>query len=156
MTLDRRTLLRTLAALAALDVSRIASAAAAAAPSAADLAAFTKLSAALTGATMDDPNGTAKVLAAFDTPARRSSLRALAALVESTPPADLDAALKARKLDGLANDIVSTWYSGLAGTGKTQKVVLYLEALVWSAMPGGKPMGVCGGPTGYWAEPPTR
>lgn len=152
MTIDRRTMLRMIAALGTLD----AAGAAAAAPSAADLAAFGRLSAALTGATMDDPNGIAKVRAAFDTPARRASLRALVALVDATPAAGLDAALRARKLDGLANEIVSTWYAGVAGTGASQRVVLYLEALAWSAMPGGKPMGVCGGPTGYWADPPTR
>ena len=33
------------------------------------------------------------------------------------------------------------------------KVVLYTEAYVWSAMPYSKPMGVCGGVTGYWADP---
>ena len=152
MEIDRRTMLRMLAALATLE----SEGAMAATPSAADLAAFGRLSSVLTGATMDDPNGIAKVRAAFDTPARRASLRALVALVDATPAADLDAALKAKKLDGLANDIVSTWYSGVAGAAASQRVVLYLEALVWSAMPGGKPMGACGGPTDYWADPPVR
>jgi hypothetical protein len=154
MDAERRMLLRAVAALSAWSAAGGAAGAAAGAPADADLAAFLALSATLTGTTIDDKLSAAKVLKAFDTPASRASLRALAQLVAATPAGELDAALKSRKLDGFANDIVSTWFSGVAGTGKSQRLVLYLNALVWDAMKFSKPMGVCGGPTGYWADPP--
>jgi hypothetical protein len=57
-------------------------------------------------------------------------------------------------MEVLANDLVAAWYSGLVGAGKNAKLVLYADAYVWSAMTFSKPMGVCGGVTGYWARPP--
>jgi hypothetical protein len=154
MDAERRMLLQAVAALAAWSASGSANAAASTAPTDASLAAFLALSATLTGKPIDDKLSAAKVLGVFDTPARRASLLALARLVATTPPADLDTALKSRKLYGLANEIVSTWFSGVTGTGTSQRLVLYLNALVWDAMTFTKPMGVCGGPTGYWADPP--
>ena len=74
---------------------------------------------------------------------------ALLALAASTPASELDAAIAAKKLDKIANDLVAAWYSGMVDG----KVVLYTDALVWSAMTYSKPMGICGGVTGYWAEP---
>ncbi|HEY8242151.1 MAG TPA: sugar dehydrogenase complex small subunit [Casimicrobiaceae bacterium] len=156
---DRRALLQTLAALAAWSASAHAQVAgkavAPAEPSAADLASFSVLSAALNGVPVDDPLAAARVMRVFDTPARRASWKALATLVASTPPDELDAALKTQRLDALANEIVSTWYSGVANVAGGQQAVLYLNALMWGAMTYTKPMGVCGGPTGYWADPPS-
>ncbi len=137
---DRRTLLQALAALA-LAPSALAQST--------DAASFARLSAALTGYSQPESDAVAKVLRAFATPVRRASLRALATLVAATPAAQLDAAIAAHKLDRIADDLVAAWYSGMVDG----KVVLYAQALVWSAMKFTKPMGVCGGVTGYWAEP---
>ncbi len=120
-----------------------------------DAARFGALSAVLTGYPSADAATATKMLHAFATPARRGSLTALAALVADTPPAELDAALSARKLDTVAHELVAAWYSGIVPNGRgAQQLVLYAGALVWSAMKFTKPMGVCGGATGYWADPP--
>jgi len=141
-TFDRRTLLQAMAATGAL---ALAHGALAQSP---DAGAFGNASAALTGAPSDG-DAAARLMRAFATPGRRAPLRALMALVASTPEAGLDAAIAAHKLDKIANDLVSAWYSGVVDG----KVILYTEALVWSAMTFSKPMGVCGGVTGYWAKP---
>ncbi len=140
---DRRTLLQ---AFAALGASALAPGALAQGP---DTGAFAKTSAALTGYPQADPATAAKLMRAFATPQRASSLRALIALVASTSASELDAAIAARKLDKVANDLVAAWYSGMVDG----KVVLYTDALVWTAMAYSKPMGICGGVTGYWADP---
>ncbi len=140
----RRSVLQALAALA------IARPALAQAPRAPDAASFGTLSAAITGLPPPDASVVERMLRAFATPVRRAPLRALAALVASTPAADLDAALAARKLDTLANDLAAAWYSGVVDG----KVVLYEDALMWAAMSFTKPMGTCGGATGYWADAP--
>ena len=141
--IDRRTLLR---ALAALGASALAPGSHA---QGLDAGAFAKVAAALTGYPQPDPATAAKVMRAFATPQRLVSLRALMTLVASTPSDGLDAAISARKLDKMANDLVAAWYSGMVDG----KVVLYTEALVWTAMTYSKPMGICGGVTGYWADP---
>jgi hypothetical protein len=141
--IDRRTLLR---ALAALGASTLAPGARA---QALDARAFAGISAALTGYPQADPATAGKLMRAFATPQRAASLRALIALVASTPASELDAAIASKKLDKVANDLVAAWYSGMVDG----KVVLYTEALVWSAMAYSKPMGICGGVTGYWADP---
>src|SRR5690349_9272067 len=97
---DRRTLLQ---AFAALGASALAQGALAQAP---DAASFARTAAVLTGYPQPDPATAAKVMRAFATPQRASSLRALIALVASTPASELDAAIAARKLDKIANDLV--------------------------------------------------
>lgn len=154
MTVDRRDLLKALAGAAAAVAAGRAAPAFAQAAAAPSVAQFGKLSAALTGYPQADPATAAKMLRAFATPQRRVALAALAQAVATTPAADLDAALAARGLDGIANDLVAAWYSGIVGNGKQPSLVLYTDALVWTAMTYSKPMGVCGGPTGYWADPP--
>jgi hypothetical protein len=144
---DRRTVLHALTALAAAP----AFAQGTAAPNAAQFAA---LSAALTGYAAPDAQTAAAMQKAFATPARRTQLAALAKLVAATKPADLDAALRGAKLETLANDLVAAWYSGIVTNGSAQQLVLYTNAYVWTAMTYSKPMGVCGGVTGYWAKPP--
>ena len=141
--IDRRALLQ---AFAALGASALAPGVHA---QGVDASAFAKLSAALTGYPQADPATAAKVMRAFATPQRAASLRALMTLAASTPASDLDAAIAARKLDKVANDLVAACYSGMVDG----KVVLYTDALVWSAMKYSKPMGICGGLTGYWADP---
>jgi hypothetical protein len=154
MTIDRRTLLQTLSGLAAWSLASRAAPALAQAGSTPAPVAFGRLSAALTGYPDPDPATADKVWRAFATPARRNALDALAALVAQTPPAELDAALRAQKLDLIANQLVAAWYSGVVTTDHGPQLVLYTDALVWKAMTYSKPMGVCGGATGYWANPP--
>jgi hypothetical protein len=138
--LNRRTLLQALAACA-LSPNALAQAS--------DAAWFAQLSSALTGYLQLDPDAVGKLVRAFATPARRASLRTLATLAATTPAAQLDAAITAHKLDKIADDLAAAWYSGMVDG----KVILYTQALVWNAMTFSKPMGICGGVTGYWAEP---
>jgi Membrane bound FAD containing D-sorbitol dehydrogenase len=155
MTIDRRQLLQALGSLSALALAPQAAPAAAQSTGALGVAAFGALSAALTGYPPSDPATAAKVLRAFATPARRASLAALAKVVTATPAAGLDAALRAANLDTIANELTAAWYSGIVTNGEgKQQLVLYIDACVWTAMTFSKPMGVCGGPTGYWSEPP--
>lgn len=166
MDIDRRALLRALSTLPALGAApawaatgaataaSAATAAGASASAGTTIAQFSALSATLTGYPPGDPGVAAKMLKAFATPARRRSLQALAKLVAATPPAELDAALKLNQLDGIANDLVGAWFSGIVTNPQGQQLVLYTDALVWTAMTFSKPMGVCGGPTNYWAQPP--
>jgi len=55
----------------------------------------------------------------------------------------------------LANAIVAAWYSGVydSGAGR-QAVATYTDALLWNALSFTKPLGWCGGSTGYWAKAP--
>ena len=147
MTIDRRELLQALSAIAGAALAP----AALGAPPSITTAQFASLSAALTGFPEPDADTAAMVLRAFATPQRRASLAALARVVSTTPAAQLDPAIAADKLDAVANDLVACWYSGVTGS----QVVLYAQALMWSAMSFTKPMGVCGGPTGYWTDPPS-
>lgn len=154
MTVDRRALLKALSGVAAGALAAHAAPALAQAAAAPSAAQFGKLSAALTGYPEADAKTVAQMFRAFATPQRRAALAALAEVVAATPAAGLDAALAARKLDGVANDLVAAWYSGIVANGARQTLVLYADAYVWTAMTFSKPMGVCGGPTGYWANPP--
>lgn len=154
MTCDRRTLLRALSGASALALAGRAAPVLAQGSGALPAAQFGALTAALTGYPAPDAATSAKMLRAFATPARRAALAALAKLVAATPEADLDGALRAQKLDGIANDLVGAWYSGIVTNGNAQTLVLYTDALVWTAMTYSKPMGMCGGSTGYWAKAP--
>lgn len=154
MTIDRRTLLQALSGLAAWSlVARPARTLAQGTATSAS-ADFARVTAALTGYPAPDAATADKVMRAFATPARRNALTALAALVGATPPAELDAALRAKQLEPVANELVSAWFSGIVTTDRGPQLVLYTDALVWTAMTYSKPMGVCGGVTGYWANPP--
>lgn len=55
----------------------------------------------------------------------------------------------------LANAIVAAWYSGVYASGAgTQAVATYTDALLWNALSFTKPLGWCGGASGYWAQAP--
>ncbi len=149
MPIDRRTLLKSLAAIAALLASGRASA-----QSSLSAAQFGALSTTLTGNTPSETADVARMFAAFATAERRAALTKLAHIVAQTPAPELDSALRSNGMEVLANDLVAAWYSGVVGAGKNAKLVLYADAYVWSAMTFSKPMGVCGGVTGYWAKPP--
>lgn len=56
--------------------------------------------------------------------------------------------------DALEADILRNWYTGLAETSNREAVVTYPEAMMWNALDFTKPMGWCGGETGYWADAP--
>lgn len=153
MDVDRR---RVLQSIVAATLSALAVRAQGASPDALrqSLGGFGDLSAALTGYPAPSDEDAAKMLAAFGTPERRSALTRLARVVSETKSTELDAALHAHGLDGLAGDLVAAWYSGVVTQGTTSRVVLYTDAYMWSAMSFTKPMGRCGGMTNYWADPP--
>jgi len=144
----------TLRALSGLAAAAFAGHPEAATSTTLSVAQFGALSAALTGYPVPDADTLGKMMRAFVTPARRAEVVALAQLVAATPPGQLDAALRERKLDKVADALVAAWFSGVVVTPQGQKLVLYTEAYVWSAMTYSKPMGVCGGVTGYWSSPP--
>src|SRR5688572_12370845 len=127
MSIDRRALLQALAVLAATPWN--ASAQAALTPE-----QFTRLSAALTATPALDAAAAAQLQAAFATPERTAQLARLAELALATPPANLDAAIRAQGLDRIANDLTSAWTSGIVTSGKGAAVVLYTDALLWQAM----------------------
>jgi hypothetical protein len=154
VTFDRRDLLQALSGATALVLAGRVAPAFAQGAGTLTATQFAALSAALAGFPAADAATNAKMLRAFATPARRAHLAALAKVVAETPAAGLDAAISARKLDGIANELVGAWFSGIVTNGKAQTLVLYTGALVWTAMTYSKPMGICGGPTGYWAHPP--
>jgi len=69
--------------------------------------------------------------------------------------ADLERLLKSdTSVPDLANAIVAAWYSGLYRGTDGETVATYTDALLWTALSFTKPMGDCGGETGYWAGPP--
>ncbi|MBE7734238.1 sugar dehydrogenase complex small subunit [Devosia faecipullorum] len=55
---------------------------------------------------------------------------------------------------GLETSMISNWYTGVAETKGGDEVVTYTEALMWEALDFTKPMGWCGGETGYWTDAP--
>ena len=154
MNVDRRRVLQSIVGttLAVLGVDAPAATAATAPPS---IASFGAVSAALTGYPVPSDVDATKLLAAFGTPHRRAALTRLARVVNEAGSADLDAALRAQNLDGIAGELVAAWYAGLVTQGKASQVVLYANAYMWPAMSFTKPMGQCGGATNYWADPPT-
>ncbi|HJU21985.1 MAG TPA: sugar dehydrogenase complex small subunit [Casimicrobiaceae bacterium] len=153
MDVDRRRVLQSIvgSALAALKVDAPAAATTATAPS---VASFAAVSMALTGYAAPSTVNAAKMLAAFGTAKRRAALSRLTHLVIAAQPGDVDAALRAQRLDGIADELVAAWYSGLVTQGNASKVVLYTDAYMWSAMSFTKPIGRCGGVTNHWADPP--
>jgi hypothetical protein len=151
MTIDRRTLIKALGAIA---LGARPSEGGAQADGTLSPAQFGNVSSALAGYAPSQPGDVARVFANFATPDERAALARLARLVADTPSADLTAALRSGGLEPVANELVSAWYSGIVGQGKQAKLVLYADAFVWSAMTFSKPMGICGGVTGYWTNPP--
>ena len=152
---DRRKLLQSLASLAAVSLAYPVGAAAERGDDAQPpVESFATMSARLSGYAASGSTDAAKMLAAFATPARSASLKRLAALVATTPDAELDAALSGQGLEANANELIAAWYSGVVKNGNKDQIVLYIDAYVWRAMTFTKPMGVCGGAFGYWSSPP--
>jgi len=105
---------------------------------------FTKLSKTLTQAGSLDPDVARTLLGAFIATGHEADLTALIA----------DPAGAAGKNAAVAKAIVAVWYSGVCKTATGEAVATYDQALMWNAMSFSKPMGICGGDTGYWSEPP--
>lgn len=100
---------------------------------------FLDLSIKLTGHSDLALEDAAKMLQAFNAIGKGDEL---AALVDGNSNPDL------------SNAIVAAWYSGVSPDPESDEVITYTEALMWPAMSYTKPMGYCGGATGYWADPP--
>ena len=105
---------------------------------------FTNLSKTLTQAASLDPDIARMLLGAFIATGHEADLSALIA----------DPASAEGKNAIIAKAIVAAWYSGVCNTAPGQAVATYDQALMWNAMSFTKPMGICGGDTGYWSEPP--
>lgn len=136
MPISRRDVL--LAGTAALLMPGIPGAGAQSAPTAEQ---FLALSEKLTGAQNLDP-AVAKTL--LDGLRATGKGEALAALIGGGTTAEAER---------LGNSIVGAWYSGLYASPGGPAVATFEQALVWSALSFTKPWGLCGGDTGYWAEP---
>jgi hypothetical protein len=107
-----------------------------------ELEAFLDLSARLTGAPRDalDQDAGSLLLSAFQAGPRGPALAALVADPQSEPE--------------FAREIVAAWYSGLVQGKDGDIVATYDGALLWRALNFTKPLGYCGGETGYWSQPP--
>jgi len=81
--------------------------------------------------------------------------RMLASLREQGQMDGLAALLKNESADpALARALCVAWFSGRLSMAGRDTLVGYQEALVWSSASFLHAPGSCGGPTGYWAEPP--
>lgn len=67
---------------------------------------------------------------------------------------DLTALAEGAEDQALSNEIAAAWYSGISPDPDNLEVITYTDALMWQAMDYTKPMAYCGGPMGYWADPP--
>ena len=117
-------------------------------------AQFSAACIAYTGYAFDDPQVAAAMLRALDQSVGRANLARLAALAAKTPPGELDAALRAAGLAGIAEVVVMALYSGVVAGPGGLYVVTYDNALVWQACAWTKPNAFCGGATNYWANAP--
>jgi Membrane bound FAD containing D-sorbitol dehydrogenase len=79
----------------------------------------------------------------------------IAELLHSATPQDIDRLVASSGLQNLAKSIVSTWYSGLLGTGDRTRVLAYDDALAWRATGYAKAPGTCGEFGDWIAQPPT-
>jgi hypothetical protein len=88
-----------------------------------------------------------------------STLVRIAGYVDGLGPATLDeleasSVFSRRGARACADAITAAWWSGLAPTkGGQTRVVSYLDALVWRALPHAQPPSNCLGVTGAWAKP---
>ena len=153
-SMNRRELLQGLAALATSGWLPAAVAQSTASPALLP-AQFSATSIACTGYTFDDPRVATAMLRALNDSVGRVNLLRLAKLVVNTPPAQLDAALKAVGMERTAEIVVAALYTGTVDGPKGTIVISYDQALVWQACGWTKPNAFCGGQTNYWADAPT-
>ena len=116
---------------------------AAVSPRASDLAAFVRLSAALTG----------YPAAELDTGFAGDLLEALTTLGHGDRVQALMRGQDIGERSGLEADIVSAWYSGLLPAAAGPVAATVRRALAWRTLSFASPPGTCtGGPA--WSEPP--
>jgi len=145
--LRRRRLLQGLAALAASGIVPQALA-----QSGAQLTALSK---PLTSFVYDDPAIASAMLRAMTAAFGAQPLQRIAGIASSTPQAGLADALRSAGLEAVAAQAIVALYSGTVTTPQGPVVFAYTDALGWRAVPWTKPNAVCGGPTDYWAAPPS-
>ena len=116
--------------------------------------AFSATVRAYTGYAFDDPVVANAMLKALNGSVGNANIARIAALAASTPPEQLDAALKSAGLENAAEVVVVALYSGTVDTPKGTVVISYDQALVWQACGWTKPNAFCGGQTNYWANAP--
>lgn len=104
-----------------------------------DVDAFLALSEKQVGQSGLSKDIASAMLNAYTTVGKQDALAALAAGSNDTD---------------LANSIVASWYTGESPDPDAPHALDYTDILLWDAMDYSKPMGYCGGATGYWAEPP--
>lgn len=81
-------------------------------------------------------------------------LAQVAKIAASTPPGQLNDALRAAGVDKVAETILVALASGSVTTAAGTVVITYTDALAWRAVPWTKPVTFCGGMTDYWASAP--
>ena len=92
-------------------------------------------------------------------PMAPSTLVRIAGYADGLGPSTLgeleaSAAFSRRGARGCADAITAAWWSGIVPTkGGETRVVNYLDALVWRALPYAQPPSNCLGATGAWAKP---
>jgi hypothetical protein len=145
--LDRRAILQAMLVLAGGD-----GAAALAASKHLDLEGFRELMIAMTGYLPRDPTLADAFFEAFS--AEVAELQTLAHIVLGSPESTWDAQISTAKLDGLAQALVSAFYTGIVGEGAEAKVITYINAFAWYACGYTKPPSQCDWNFGAWAYPP--
>lgn len=55
----------------------------------------------------------------------------------------------------LGGEVVAAWYSGICQSVNGPVLAAYTSALIWNTASFLHPLGTCGGPSGYWGDPPT-
>ena len=78
---------------------------------------------------------------------------------EAAPPESIQqlaeaGVFKRENLDKTAKAILKFWYTGIYETGNGPKVAEYTDTLAWRAVGYTTAPSNCGGPTGFWADPP--
>lgn len=110
------------------------------------LADFIALSSSLTGAPVATLDRTAAGVM-YEAFSKRGLLPDLARLAGQAHPERADSRL--------GDELVAAWYSGICQTEDGPVVAAYTSALLWHSTSFLHPLGTCGGPTGYWGDPPT-
>ena len=116
---------------------------------------FVSMVSALCGIDASDSSIAKPYLDAVGTGETLQELTRLAAVVKATPGDGMDQAIADAHLESVANAVVAAFYSGEMPSPGGEKVLSYLDALVWQAVESfTKPPSICGGAFGYWADPP--
>jgi hypothetical protein len=127
------------------------------------LPAFLRLSALLTGFDrLSEEEGTLYLRSLLADPVHAGALAALydkARFLSADAPTTLEAltatgVFEDARLRATADALTLCWYSGIHETGGGPAVATFTEALGWQSLEYTQAPTVCGGPMGFWAEPP--